>query len=80
MHHFNAEIIKRILNDDKSAEILPKRNIVLLNSAAGIIVGKKAENFDDAIEIAKESIESGNALKKLDELIRWTNNVNNEYA
>ncbi|MDI6730329.1 MAG: anthranilate phosphoribosyltransferase [Candidatus Altarchaeum sp.] len=72
---FNAEIIKRILNDDKSIKILPKRNIVLLNSAAGIIVGKKAENFDEAIEIAKESVESGNAMKKLDELIKWTNNV-----
>ncbi|CEG11997.1 Anthranilate phosphoribosyltransferase [groundwater metagenome] len=69
---FNEKIIKRILSDDKSAEILPKRNIVLLNSAAGIIVGKKAENFDDAIEIVKESIESGNAMKKLDELIKWT--------
>jgi len=73
---FNAKIIRKILNNDKSKEILPKRNIVLLNAAAGIIVGKKAENFDDAIEIAKESIESGNAEKKLDELIKFTNSVN----
>jgi len=73
---FNAKIIRKILNNDKSKEILPKRNIVLLNAAAGIIVGKKAENFDDAIEIAKESIESGNAEKKLDELIKFTNSAN----
>lgn len=70
---FNAKIIKRILSNDKSTEILPKRNIVLLNAAAGIIVGKKAENFDEAIKIAEESIESGNAIKKLNELIKWTN-------
>jgi len=72
---FNADIIRRILSNAQSKEILHKRNIVLLNAAAGIIVGKKAENFDDAIEIAKESLVSGNALKKLDELIRFTNRV-----
>ncbi|NCN65040.1 MAG: anthranilate phosphoribosyltransferase [Candidatus Altiarchaeum hamiconexum] len=72
---FNADIIKRILSNDKSKEILHKRNIVILNAAAGIIVGKKAENFDKAIEIAKESIESGNAMKKLEELIKWTNEI-----
>jgi len=72
---FNAEIIKRILSNAQSKEILHKRNIVLLNAAAGIIVGKKAENFDDAIGIAKESLVSGNALKKLDELIKFTNRV-----
>lgn len=70
---YNAEIIKKILNNDKSKEILHKRNIVLLNAAAGIIVGKKAENFEDAIEIAKESIESGKAINKLDGLVKFTN-------
>jgi len=72
---FNAEIIRQILGNNKTREIKHKRNIVLLNAAAGIIVGKKAENFDDAIEIAKESLESGNAMNKLKELIKLTNEI-----
>ncbi|MFN3528057.1 MAG: anthranilate phosphoribosyltransferase, partial [Candidatus Altarchaeaceae archaeon] len=71
----NAEIIRKILNNDKSEEILKKRDVVLLNAAAGIIVGKKADNFEEGIEIAKESIESGNAIKKLEEMIKFTNEV-----
>jgi anthranilate phosphoribosyltransferase len=67
---------------DESAEILfqilrgrcppkdPKMEIVLVNSAAGIIVGGKAEDFSYGMELARESIESGAAYKKLNALIR----------
>jgi len=48
----------------------PKTEIVLINSAAGIIVGGKADNFISGIEIAWEAISSGAAYKKLIELIR----------
>lgn len=68
---YNAEIIKKILNNDKSK----KRDIVLLNAAAGIIVGKKADNFKEGIEIAKESIESGKAIKILEEMIKFSNKI-----
>ena len=50
----------------------PKREIVQVNGAAAIIVGNKSDNFIDGIEIAKESIDSGNAYKKLKELIRFS--------
>lgn len=46
-----------------------KTEIVLVNSAAGIIVGGKADNFAEAMQIAKESISSGAAYNKLKELI-----------
>ena len=51
----------------------PKTQIVLVNSAAGIIVGGKADDFISGIEIAKESIKSGAAYKKLKELIQKSN-------
>jgi anthranilate phosphoribosyltransferase len=64
----SAEIIFKILGgktvDDAKAEI------VLVNSAAGIIVGGKAENFVEGMEKARESIESGNAYNKLRGLIK----------
>tara|TARA_B100000519_G_scaffold16594_1_gene12225 strand:+ start:13227 stop:14273 length:1047 start_codon:yes stop_codon:yes gene_type:complete len=46
------------------------RNIVIMNSAAGIIAAGKANAFQEAAEIAKDSIDSGNANKKLEELVK----------
>ena len=43
---------------------------VLVNSAAGIIVGGKAEDFEGGMEIARKSIESGAAYGKLKALIK----------
>lgn len=49
----------------------PKRDLVAVNAAAGIIVGGRAENFKYALELAQESIDSGAAYKKLEELVRF---------
>ena len=46
------------------------RNIVIMNAAAGIIAAGKANAFQEAAEIAKDSIDSGNANKKLEELVK----------
>ncbi|MEM3673366.1 MAG: anthranilate phosphoribosyltransferase [Candidatus Bathyarchaeia archaeon] len=48
----------------------PKRDIVLVNAAAAIVVGGKAEDYVSAMELARESIESGAAYKKLRDLLR----------
>ncbi len=50
----------------------PRRDVVLMNSAAAIIVGGKASNFNEGIEIAKEVIDSGRAYEKLRVLISTT--------
>ncbi len=65
----NASITLSILNGEKG----PRRDIVLLNSAAGIIVSGKTEDFKTAITIAEDSIDSGRALKKLDDVRRVSN-------
>jgi len=65
----NASITLSILN----GEMGPRRDIVLLNSAAGIIVSGKTEDFKTAITIAEDSIDSGRALKKLHDIRRVSN-------
>ncbi len=60
----NAEIIKSILN----GEIGPKRDIVLLNAAAGIVVGGKAQNLKEGLVKATESVDSNAALNILTQL------------
>jgi anthranilate phosphoribosyltransferase len=64
----SAETIFRILHGQSAADE-PKMEIVLVNSAAGIIVGGKAENFLQGMEAARKSVDSGAAYKKLKELI-----------
>lgn len=48
-------------------------NLVLINAAAPIYLAGKANNLAEGIKYAKASIESGAALRKLDELIAATN-------
>jgi len=47
----------------------PKLEIVLANSAAGIIIGGKAKDFPQGIELARESVKSGAAYEKLRALV-----------
>jgi len=49
----------------------PKRDIVLLNAAAAIVVGRKAKDIKDGLVIADSSIRSGAALKKLEDLRKF---------
>ena len=60
----NAKIIIEILQGAEG----PKTDIVLLNAAAGIIVGGKADDFQSAFKMAKLSIKNGNAIKVLEGL------------
>ncbi len=61
----NAKIILNILKGEGG----PKRDIVLLNAAASIYVGKKADSLLGGIEKAKTAIDTGLAYKKLEELV-----------
>jgi anthranilate phosphoribosyltransferase len=56
-------------NDDKDN---PKRDIVLVNSAAAIQLGGKAKTFVEGLEFARESIQSGTAYDKLRGLIKFS--------
>lgn len=65
----NAEIAIEILKNEEKGT---KRNIVLLNAAAAIFVGGKAKDIKEGIKLAAESIDSGEAYRKLEELIQFT--------
>ncbi len=63
----SARTIYSILSGKNLSD--PKAEMVLVNSAAGIIVGGKADDFKEAMKIAKKSIVTGAAYGKLKELI-----------
>jgi len=65
----NAGIIIDILNGKKGA----KRNVVLLNASAALVVAGRAKNIKEGIILAEKSIDSGSALRKLDLLISESN-------
>ena len=64
----NAAIIRRILLNEDSA----KKDIALLNAAAGLAAGGKARTLREGIDLARESIQSGKALHTLERLVSIT--------
>jgi len=64
----NTKILMEILAGTEDG---PKRDMVVLNAAAGIVCGGKADSMKEGIELAKESIDSGKALKKLKDLVNY---------
>ena len=65
----NARIILDILNGEDG----PRRDVVLLNSAAAIVAGGGAGTLEEGIAVARGSIDSGAALEKLEMLKGMTN-------
>jgi anthranilate phosphoribosyltransferase len=61
----NAKIVRAILAGKEKGT---KRDIVLLNAAFAIMAGGKAKTPPEGIKLAAESIDSGAALKKLEQL------------
>ncbi|MFQ5941449.1 MAG: anthranilate phosphoribosyltransferase [Nitrososphaerales archaeon] len=62
----------RVLNGTADEK---RTDVVMLNAAASLIVGNKADSFDDGIELARKSVQSGRALKKLRSLIKSCGNI-----
>jgi len=67
----NAAILRAVLEGEKG----PKRDAVVMNAAAGIAVSHRTKNrsglpaLKEGAEIARETIDNGQALDKLDKLI-----------
>ena len=64
----NLQITKDVLSGKKG----PKRNVVLINTAAALVAAGKADSLKEGIQMAKDSIDSRKAVKKLNELIAFT--------
>jgi anthranilate phosphoribosyltransferase len=67
----NASITLAVLRGERG----PRRDIVLMNSSAAIVVSGKAGDFRTAFDMAAEGIDSGKALKKLEEVKRVSNSM-----
>lgn len=65
----NARITLDVLSGKAGAQ----RDIVVLNTAAAIYAARKASSITEGIVLAMESIDSGAAMGKLNELIAMTN-------
>ncbi len=58
--------MKRVLDGEEG----PRRDVVLMNASAAIVAGDAAPDWTAAMEKARQSIDSGAARSKLDELVR----------
>jgi anthranilate phosphoribosyltransferase len=67
----NARITLAILNGEDG----PRRDIVLLNAAAALIVGGRTDDFTTALDIAADAIDSKRALGKLEEVKKVTSTL-----
>jgi anthranilate phosphoribosyltransferase len=61
----NAKDIVDVLKGKKGA----KRDIIVVNAGAALLVSGKTQSLEAGIKMANESLDSGAALKKLNELV-----------
>lgn len=64
----NAAILRAVLAGEKG----PRRDIVVLNAAPALVAGGVATSLEAGVARAQDAIDSGAALNKLDELIRYS--------
>jgi anthranilate phosphoribosyltransferase len=60
----NAAIIRTVLAGERG----PRRDIVVANAAAALLLADRASDLRSAVEMAKESVDSGAAQQKLEQL------------
>ena len=66
----NAEITKAILKGEEKG---PKCQAVCLNAGAALYIAGKAASIEEGVKLAESLIDSGAALKKLEEFVEETN-------
>jgi anthranilate phosphoribosyltransferase len=57
----NAALVERLLDGERG----PRRDIVLLNAAAGLLVAGRASSLDEGLRLAAESLDTGAAGRAL---------------
>ncbi len=65
----NAAALHRLLDGENG----PYRDIVLLNAAAALVIGMKAENLTEGVAIAAQALDSGAAKAMLAKLVACSN-------
>ncbi len=67
----NARILRSVLEGVRG----PHRDVVVVNAAAGILVGGGARDWQEACHVAEASLDSGAALNVLERLIRVSHDI-----
>jgi anthranilate phosphoribosyltransferase len=70
----NAAITLGVL----SGEPGPRRDVTLINAGAGIYAAEAATSIAEGVALAKEAIDSGRAMERLDRLVALTSELHAE--
>lgn len=68
----NAGLVTRVLDGERG----PRRDIVVLNAAAGLLAADRASSIEDGMALAANAIDSGAARRTLDSLVAVSNRLN----
>ncbi len=68
---YNAQILRSILTGEQG----PRHDIAVMNAAAAIVAANRASALKEGACIAQEAIDSGQALEKLDALIKLSQSL-----
>ena len=66
----NAAVIRGVFSGEITGH---RKNAIILNAAGALMVGDKAGSFEEGIVLAREIIDSGKAMAKLEELVTHSN-------
>jgi anthranilate phosphoribosyltransferase len=70
----SAQIVRAVLDGESG----PKRDIVVANAAAALLLMERASDLRTAVALATESIESGAARRKLEQLVELSARLTHE--
>jgi anthranilate phosphoribosyltransferase len=68
---FNAGAVRSVLDGERGA----RRDVVMLNAAAGLVAAGAADGFDVGLQKAADGVDSGAARAALEALVRVSNSV-----
>lgn len=69
---FNAALVHDVFSNQATDA---QRDIVLINAAASLVVDGQARDFQDGLEIARDTINSKKAIEKLKQIIEVSNSL-----
>ncbi len=67
----NCRIVQEVLRGDAG----PRRDIVLVNAAAALVAAGAARDISEGMRVAAQSLDSGAARKKVEQLAQFTQNI-----